>query len=50
MARQMVLLLVVDDDAFDLDGVPPKDGTTVPGVARVVKAAVPNQPANRPAP
>ena len=38
------------NDAFDLDGVPPKDGTTVPGVARVVKAATANQPANRPAP
>ena len=37
------------NDAFDLDGVPPKDGTTVPGVARVVKAAIPHQPANQPA-
>ena len=27
-----------------------EDGTTVPGVARVAKAATPNQPANRPAP
>ena len=26
------------DEAFDLDGVPPKNGTTVPGVARVVLA------------
>ncbi|KVU84460.1 type IV secretion system protein VirB9 [Burkholderia ubonensis] len=27
------------NDAYDLDGVPPVDGTTVPGVARVVKGS-----------
>ena len=55
VGRRFVLRLgesvaAIINDAFDLDGVPPKDGTTVPGVARVVKAATPNQPANRPAP
>ena len=29
------------NDAFDLDGVPPQDGTTVPGVARTMKAESP---------
>ncbi len=29
------------NDAFDLDGVPPADGTTVPGVARTMKAEGP---------
>jgi type IV secretion system protein VirB9 len=28
------------NDAFDLDGKPPGDGTTVPGVQRVIKADV----------
>ena len=55
VGRRFVLRLgesvaAIINDAFDLDGVPPKDGTTVPGVARVVKAATPNQPANRSAP
>ena len=59
VGRRFVLRLgesvaAIINDAFDLDGVPPKDGTTVPGVARVVKAAIPHQPANqlanRPAP
>ena len=46
VARRFVLRLgqsvaaIINDD-FDLDGVPPKDGTTVSGVARVVKAAKP---------
>jgi type IV secretion system protein VirB9 len=53
VGRRFVLRLgesvaAIINDAFDLDGVPPKDGTTVPGVARVVKAATPNQPANQP--
>ena len=44
VGRRFVLRLgesvaAIINDAFDLDGVPPKDGTTVPGVARVVKAA-----------
>jgi type IV secretion system protein VirB9 len=47
VARRFVLRLgqsvaAIINDAFDLDGVPPKDGTTVPGVARVVRAAAPN--------
>jgi len=46
VGRRFVLRLgqsvaAIINDAFDLDGVPPKDGTTVPGVARVVKAATP---------
>jgi type IV secretion system protein VirB9 len=48
VARRFVLRLgqsvaAIINDAFDLDGVPPKDGTTVPGVARVVKAATPTR-------
>ena len=44
VGRRFVLRLgesvaAIINDAFDLDGVPPKDGTTVPGVARVVKTA-----------
>ena len=44
VGRRFVLRLgqsvaAIINDAFDLDGVPPKDGTTVPGVARVVRAA-----------
>lgn len=44
VGRRFVLRLgqsvaAIINDAFDLDGVPPKDGTTVPGVARVVKPA-----------
>jgi type IV secretion system protein VirB9 len=43
VGRRFVLRLgesvaAIINEAFDLDGVPPKDGTTVPGVARVVKA------------
>ncbi len=46
VGRRFVLRLgesvaAIINDAFDLDGVPPQDGTTVPGVARVVKAATP---------
>ena len=45
VGRRFVLRLgqsvaAIINDAFDLDGVPPKDGTTVPGVARVVKPAL----------
>ena len=45
VGRRFVLRLgqsvaAIVNDAFDLDGVPPKDGTTVPGVARVVKPAL----------
>jgi type IV secretion system protein VirB9 len=48
VGRRFVLRLgqsvaAIINDAFDLDGVPPKDGTTVPGVARVVKAGTPNR-------
>jgi len=44
VGRRFILRLgqsvaAIINDAFDLDGVPPKDGTTVPGVARVVKTA-----------
>ena len=50
VGRRFVLRLgesvaAIINDAFDLDGVPPKDGTTVPGVARVVKAAQPTRAA-----
>jgi type IV secretion system protein VirB9 len=50
VGRRFVLRLgesvaAIINDAFDLDGVPPKDGTTVPGVARVVKAAIANRTA-----
>jgi type IV secretion system protein VirB9 len=43
VGRRFVLRLgesvaAIINDAFDLDGVPPKNGTTVPGVARVVLA------------
>jgi type IV secretion system protein VirB9 len=43
VGRRFVLRLgdsvaAIINDAFDLDGVPPKDGTTVPGVARVLKS------------
>jgi type IV secretion system protein VirB9 len=49
VGRRFVLRLgqsvaAIINDAFDLDGVPPKDGTTVPGVARVVKMVQPAQP------
>jgi len=48
VGRRFVLRLgqsvaAIINDAFDLDGVPPKDGTTVPGVARVVKMVQPAQ-------
>ena len=50
VGRRFVLRLgenvaAIINDAFDLDGVPPKDGTTVPGVARVVKATQPTRAA-----
>ena len=50
VGRRFVLRLgqsvaAIINDAFDLDGVPPKDGTTVPGVARVVKPALSAQAA-----
>lgn len=46
VGRRFVLRLgesvaAIINDAFDIDGVPPKDGTTVTGVARVLKAATP---------
>ena len=49
VGRRFVLRLgqsvaAIINDAFDLDGVPPKDGTTVLGVARVVKSSLPTRP------
>lgn len=46
VGRRFVLRLgnsvaAIINDAFDLDGVPPQDGTTVPGVARVIRATTP---------
>ena len=46
VGRRFILRLgqsvaAIINDAFDLDGVPPRDGTTVPGVSRVVKASSP---------
>ena len=48
VGRRFVLRLgqsvaAIINDAFDLDGVPPKDGTTVLGVARVVKSSLPTR-------
>ena len=48
VGRRFVLRLgqsvaAIINDAFDLDGVPPKDGTTVLGVARVVKPSLPTR-------
>ncbi|MBC7734367.1 MAG: type IV secretion system protein VirB9, partial [Bacteriovorax sp.] len=48
VGRRFILRLgdsvaAIINEAFDLDGVPPRDGTTVPGVARVVKAATPTR-------
>ena len=48
VARRFVLrlgdsVIAIINEAFDLDGVPPALGTTVPGVARVVRAATPNR-------
>lgn len=42
VARRLVLragtaVVNVHNDAFDLDGLPPEDGTTVPGIRRVLK-------------
>ena len=37
-ANAVTLPMQASDDAFDLDGVPPQDGTTVPGVRRELKA------------
>ena len=50
VARRFVLrlgesVIAIINEAFDLDGVPPALGTTVPGVARVVRAATPNRQA-----
>lgn len=44
VARQLVLraggaVVSIRNDGFDADGVPPEDGTTVPGVQRVVRGA-----------
>ena len=52
VGRRFVLRLgdsvaAIINDAFDLDGVPPKDGTTVPGVARVVKTPLPQRAAQQ---
>jgi type IV secretion system protein VirB9 len=46
VGRRFILRLgqsvaAIINDAFDLDGVPPKDGTTVPGVSRIVKTSTP---------
>jgi type IV secretion system protein VirB9 len=38
MLRAGLVVVGVWNEAFDLDGAPPADGTTVPGVQRVVKA------------
>ena len=48
MRRFLLGLAVVGvwNEAFDLDGVPPGGGTTVPGVQRVVKAE-PGPPGRR---
>ena len=45
VARRFVLrlggsVIAIINEAFDLDGVPPVDGTTVPGVARVLRTSV----------
>jgi len=45
VARRFVLrlggsVIAIINEAFDLDGVPPVDGTTVPGVARVLRTTV----------
>ncbi|MBK1613045.1 type IV secretion system protein VirB9 [Rubrivivax gelatinosus] len=39
MLRAGTAVVGVWNEAFDLEGAPPTDGTTVPGVARVMKAA-----------
>ena len=45
MLRAGSAVVGVWNEAFDLDGVPPGDGTTVPGVQRIVKAdPVPARP------
>jgi type IV secretion system protein VirB9 len=38
MLRAGSAVVAVWNDAFDLDGVPPERGTTVPGVRRSLKA------------
>ena len=38
MLRAGSAVVAVWNDAFDLDGVPPERGTTVPGVRRTLKA------------
>jgi type IV secretion system protein VirB9 len=55
VGRRFILRLgqsvaAIINDAFDLDGVPPKDGTTVPGVSRIVKASLPASPPARATP
>jgi type IV secretion system protein VirB9 len=37
MLRAGSAVVGIWNDAFDLDGVPPTDGTTAPGVQRVLK-------------
>ena len=52
VARRFVLRLgnsviaIINED-FDIDGVPPANGTTVPGVARVLRAAAPTEGQSR---
>ncbi len=52
VARRFVLRLgesvisIINED-FDIDGVPPTNGTTVPGVARVLRAAASSQGLSR---
>jgi type IV secretion system protein VirB9 len=53
VARRLVLRLgqavvVVVNDAFDIEGAPPQDGTTVPGVSRTL-TQVPKPPVRLPA-
>ena len=40
MLRAGMAVVGVWNEAFDLDGAPPDDGTTVPGVQRVMKAEI----------
>jgi type IV secretion system protein VirB9 len=48
MLRSGSAVVGVWNEAFDLDGVPPDGGTTVPGVQRVLKAeARDSQPGRR---
>ena len=47
MLRAGAAVVGVWNDAFDLDGVPPVAGTTVPGVQRVIRSGSgqPDRPA-----